>query len=119
MFYEGMHGARNASIGFARSTDGRAWTKVRGPEAGGAVLARAPSGSGRWDAEGAGTPWVVPDASGRLNLYYVGVNENPRPPREGIDELGVTHQIGLAISSGDPTRWQRFTSGDRSAPPLR
>jgi hypothetical protein len=94
------------SIGLAVSDDGLAWTRVPGSEPDGSVLAHAPSGSGRWDARAVGTPWVVPLRDGRLHLYYVGCDETPGGI---IDELGMKQQIGLAISDGDPLRWERWS----------
>jgi len=105
MLYEGVT-SEHHSIGLAVSDDGLTWTRVPGPEPDGSVLAHAPSGSGRWDARAVGTPWVVPLPDGRLHLYYVGCDETPG----GItDELGMKQQIGLAISDGDPRRWERWS----------
>ncbi len=108
MLYEGFHNVRQASIGLATSPDGLVWTKVRGPEPGGAVFAHAPYDSGRWDAEGVGTPWVVAAPGGGWRLYYVGANRSP-PGTVGIDELAITHQIGMAVSDGDLTQWRRWS----------
>lgn len=56
-----------------------------------------------------------PVIRGRQHLYFVGANDNPNPPGQGIDELGIVHQIGLAISEGDDlTRWRRW-AGDGEA----
>jgi hypothetical protein len=43
---------------------------------------------------------------GSIRLYYIGSNE--RPPGQGHAELLSVHQIGLAISDGDVTRWRRW-----------
>lgn len=105
MFYEGF-ARMHASIGLAESPDGLRWTRVPGPLAGGAILARSPPGIGRWDAGAVGTPWVMPMADGRLRMYYVGADE--REDRLEA-EAGARHQIGLAICNGsDLTHWRRW-----------
>jgi hypothetical protein len=109
MFYEATDRARHFSIGLARSDDGVNWTRVRGPEEGGAILAHAPVDSGRWDALGIGTPWVVANGHGGHHLYFVGANAPPGAPPGASGELSLVHQIGLAVSEdGDFTRWKRW-----------
>ncbi|MDH3640077.1 MAG: glycosyl hydrolase, partial [Gammaproteobacteria bacterium] len=61
-------------------------------------------GSGRWDYR-LGCPWLVVQDDGSLRLYYIGSNE---AVGSGTSELDVVHQIGLAVSAGDITEWQRF-----------
>lgn len=110
MFYEGCRSTGNRlevdrQIGVAVSKDGLAWQRVDGPLDGGSVLAQAPRGSGPWDYR-LGCPWVVPMPDGSLRLYYIGSNERPA---SGGSELDTVNQIGLAISGGDITRWERYT----------
>ena len=40
---------------------------------------------------------------GSLRMYYIGSNE---ASREGGSELASVHQIGMAVSNGDITRWE-------------
>jgi beta-xylosidase len=106
MFYEGVGKNGYRSLGLAVSDDAVRWARHSGHETDGSVFARAPSGSGRWDAFAVGTPCVVPIEDGSFRLYYIGSNET-----EGgfADELGLKHQIGLAVSDGpDLTRWERW-----------
>ena len=42
---------------------------------------------------------------GSLRMYYIGSNE---ASREGGSELASVHQIGMAVSDGDITRWTRW-----------
>ena len=43
---------------------------------------------------------------GSLRMYYIGSNE-----RDGEGgELGSVHQIGMAVSDGDITKWERWTA---------
>lgn len=106
MFYEGVQQSGDRSIGLARSDDGLSWTKVPGPEPDGSVLAHS-SEPDAWDNHGMGCPCVVALPDGGLRLYYIG-----SCPLDGRthDEMGLVHQIGLAISDGDPTRWTRWTA---------
>ncbi len=105
MFYEGF-ASMHASIGLAESPDGLQWTRVPGPLAGGAILARSPRGSGRWDAGAVGTPWVMRMADGTVRLYYVGADE--REDRLEA-EAGAAHQIGMAVCDGtELTSWRRW-----------
>lgn len=109
MFYEGCqytgHPIQvNRQIGVATSKDGIQWQRIDGPHANGAVIAQAPKGSGRWDYR-LGCPWLVVQDDGSLRLYYIGSNE---AVGSGTSELDVVHQIGLAVSAGDITEWQRF-----------
>ena len=109
MFYEGCHYIGDPlqvdrQIGVATSTDGLHWQRIDGPYANGAVIPQAPRGSGRWDYR-LGCPWVVPQDDGSLRLYYIGSNERPA---SGGTELDTVHQIGLAVSAGDITDWERF-----------
>jgi hypothetical protein len=109
MFYEATDRARHFSIGLARSDDGVNWKRVRGPEEGGSILAHSPADSGRWDAAGIGTPWVVANGHGGYHLYFVGANPPPGAPAGASGELSLVHQIGLAVSEdGDFTRWKRW-----------
>lgn len=104
MFYEGMNNAGYYGIGLALSEDGLSWHKDElGTDPGGPVFLHAPKGSGRWDAQAVGTPYVVPMPDGSYRMYYIGANEG------GHDELSVQHQIGLAISDGpNYRRWHRW-----------
>ncbi len=109
MFYEATDSARHFSVGLARSDDGVNWKRIRGPEEGGAILAHSPVDSGRWDAAGIGTPWVVANGRGGYHLYFVGANHAPGAAPGSSGELSLVHQIGLAISEGgDFTRWRRW-----------
>lgn len=60
---------------------------------------------GGWDYR-LGCPWVVPMADRSLRPHYIGSNQvvGPGPSTE----LTVVHQIGLAVSDGDITRWRRW-----------
>lgn len=107
MFYEGVSKDGHRSIGLARSDDGRTWHKETGKDRDGSVFSHAPSGSGRWDAFAVGGPCIVEMEDGCNRMYYIGSNEveggNP------LDELGLKHQIGLAVSEpSDPTIWHRW-----------
>ncbi len=42
---------------------------------------------------------------GGLRLYYIGSNERPE---SGGGELDAVHQIGLAVSNGAITEWERY-----------
>ncbi len=77
-----------------------------GPHPNGSVIPQAPAGSGRWDFR-LGCPWIVPQPDGSLRLYYIGSNERPDG---GGGELEAVHQIGLAVSDGDITRWTRYSA---------
>jgi hypothetical protein len=44
---------------------------------------------------------------GTLRLYYIGSNERSG---EGGSELSSVHQIGMAVSDGDITKWERWTT---------
>lgn len=92
-------------IGLAVSDDGLTWEHLGGPAGNKAVLPQAPKRSGRWDFS-LGCPWVVPMEDGSLRMYYIGSNE---ASREGGSELASVHQIGMAVSDGDITRWTRWT----------
>lgn len=110
MFYEGVRDigegpAVGRQLGVAVSEDGIDWQRLDGDAPGGAIVAQAPAGSGRWDFR-LGCPWMVPMDDGTLRLYYIGSNE--RPAGQGHAELISVHQIGLAISDGDITRWRRW-----------
>jgi len=94
------------SLGVAVSTDGIEWERIDGPEGNGSILAQAPAGSGRWDHR-IGCPWIVPMDDGSLRMHYIGSNE--RPMGRGADSLVAVHQIGLAVSDGDLTRWRRWS----------
>lgn len=112
MFYEGVKDigqGRNVGrqIGVAVSDDGIVWQRVDGDDTGGAIIAEVPSGSGLWDYR-LGCPWVVPQEDGSLYLYYIGSNEIPAGLP--VNELSAVHQIGLAVSDGDITRWRRWAS---------
>ncbi len=110
MFYEGVQDigegpAVGRQLGVASSEDGIHWERLDGDAPGGAIVAQAPAGSGRWDFR-LGCPWMVPMDDGTLRLYYIGSNE--RPAGRGHAELISVHQIGLAISDGDIRRWRRW-----------
>ncbi|MEZ5513658.1 MAG: hypothetical protein R3F58_07280 [Steroidobacteraceae bacterium] len=109
MFYEGVQDIGQGfvvgrQLGVAVSADGIEWQRLDGADTGGTIVAQSPSGSGRWDYR-LGCPWVVPMADGSLRLYYIGSNE--RADASG-GELQSVHQVGLAISDGDITRWRRW-----------
>ncbi len=109
MFYEGCQDVGelpqvDRQIGLAVSEDGLNWERVDGPNDNKSILAQAPKGSGRWDFR-MGCPWVVPLGDGSLRMYYIGSNE---ANRERLGELASIHQIGMAVSDGDITRWQRW-----------
>lgn len=109
MVFEAFQASNRSSIGLARSRDGAAWEKLRGPQEKGAILAAGPPGENRWDGAGLGTPWVVPAGDGRLFLYFVGATENPNPVPGQMDENAITHRFGLAVCDGeDLTRWRRI-----------
>jgi hypothetical protein len=110
MFYEGVQDIGEApavgrQLGLAVSADGIEWQRLDGDDTGGAIVAQSPIGSERWDHR-LGCPWAVPMDDGSIRLYYIGSNE--RPPGQGHAELLSVHQIGLAISDGDLTRWRRW-----------
>lgn len=110
MFYEGVGyigegEAVSRQLGVAVSDDGLEWQRVDGGDVGGSILAQSPAGSGLWDHR-LGCPWVVPMDDGSLRMYYIGSNE--RPAGQGHAELLSVHQIGLAVSDGDITRWRRW-----------
>lgn len=103
MFYEGTSNDFYFCIGVAVSDDGIHWRKDEGAQPGGPVFCHSEKGSGRWDAQAVGTPWIVPMDDGSFRMYYVGVNEG------GNDELSSRHQIGLAVSDGANFRkWHRW-----------
>lgn len=110
MFYEGCQDVGtnpevDRQIGLALSDDGIRWERVDGAEKNGSVLMQSPKGSGLWDHR-MGCPWIIPMDDGSLRMYYIGSNE-----REGADsELGSVHQIGMAVSDGDLTKWSRWES---------
>ncbi len=109
LFYEGcMDVGTNPEvdrqIGLAVSDDGLTWERVDGSHSNKSILPQAPKGSGRWDVR-LGCPWVVPLGDGSLRMYFIGANERSG---EGRNELSTVHQIGMAVSDGDITRWQRY-----------
>ena len=109
LFYEGCHYIGDPiqvdrQIGVAISKDGLDWERVDGPHPNGSIVPQAPQGSGRWDYR-LGCPWIVTADDGSLRMYYIGSNERPGG---GGSELDTVHQIGLAVSDGDITQWQRF-----------
>ncbi|MDX2143422.1 MAG: hypothetical protein SFV19_08710 [Rhodospirillaceae bacterium] len=107
MFYEGNNGQRFGAIGMAESPDGVNFTRVKGPDTDGSMLALAPIDSGRFDTHGIGTPWVVPNGKGFF-LYYVGATI-PGDTGDTHNERAHIHRIGLAINeSGDLTTWKRW-----------
>lgn len=110
MFYEGIRDigeVRNVGrqLGVAVSDDGIRWTRLDGADRDGTILAERGAAEGGWDYR-LGCPWVVPMGDGSLRLYYIGSNQvvGPGPSTE----LSVVHQIGLAVSDGDITRWRRW-----------
>ena len=109
LFYEGCQDVGTnpqvgRQIGLAVSDDGLTWERVDGPHGNKSILPQAPKGSGRWDFR-LGCPWVVPMEDGSLRMYYIGSNE---ANREGGSELASVHQIGMAVSDADITRWTRW-----------
>jgi hypothetical protein len=103
MFYEAMNHEIYFCIGLAVSDDGINWKKDdQGEQPGGPVLRHSPKGSGRFDAQAVGTPWVVSMPDGTFRMYYVGC------PEMGHDELSAMHLIGMAESEGlDFRNWHR------------
>jgi hypothetical protein len=100
----GTNSQVDRQIGLAVSDDELTWERIGGPAGKKAVLPPAPKSSGRWDFRLA-CPWVVPMEDGSLRMYYIGSNE---ASREGGSELASVHQIGMAVSDGDITRWTRW-----------
>jgi len=110
MFYEGNNGERFCGIGMAESADGVTFTRVKGPDKDGCMLALAPIDSGRFDTHGIGTPWVIDNGKGGFHLYYVGA-EIPGYDGTQHGEQQHIHRIGLAISDGaDLTKWKRWNA---------
>jgi hypothetical protein len=104
MFYEALNKQLNYNIGLAVSDDGVKWTKEIEP-----VFRHSAKGSGAWDAQAVGTPWVVPMPDGSLRLYYVGMNETGNAAG---GELAVRAMVGMALSDGpDYRRWRRYGAG--------
>jgi hypothetical protein len=100
MFFEALDKTMHYCIGVASSSDGFAWSTE--PDL---VFQHAPRGSGAWDAQAVGTPWVVPMEDGSYRMYYVGMNE----AGAGAGELGVKANIGVALSDGPNYRkWRRY-----------
>jgi hypothetical protein len=109
MVFEAFQATNRSCIGLAESADGLAWTKIRGPQEKGSILAAGPPQQNRWDGAGLGTPWIVPAGDGRLFMYFVGATENPNPQPGVMDENAITHRFGLAVCDGkDLTRWKRI-----------
>ncbi|MDG2244305.1 MAG: hypothetical protein P8L66_12535 [Rhodospirillaceae bacterium] len=111
LFYEGCQDVGtnpevDRQIGLAVSDDGITWERVDGPHKNGSIIPQSPRGSGLWDHR-LGCPWVVPMDDGTLRLYYIGSNERDS---EGGSELSSVHQIGMAVSDGDITKWERWTA---------
>jgi hypothetical protein len=109
MFYEGCGNTGrpmevDRQLGVAVSDDGLRWERIDGPHANGSILPQSPQGAGLWDNR-LGCPWAVAMDDGTLRLYYIGSNERTGA---GANELDSVHQIGLAVSSGDITRWERW-----------
>jgi hypothetical protein len=110
LFYEGCQDVGtnpevDRQIGLAVSDDGITWERVDGPHKNGSIIPQSPKGSGLWDHR-LGCPWVVPMDDDTLRLYYIGSNERDS---EGGSELSSVHQIGMAFSDGDITKWERWT----------
>lgn len=80
---------RPASIGLARSRDGRNWAKLHSP-----VLATGPRGS--WDERDAADPYVI-RAGGAYYLYYLGTDRARR------------QRLGVAMST-DGVTWHKSRS---------
>jgi predicted GH43/DUF377 family glycosyl hydrolase len=100
MFFEALDKTNHYYIGLATSPDGLAWKTEPEP-----VFQHAVRGSGAWDAQAVGTPWVVPLPDGSFRMYYVGMNETG--PTAG--ELDVQAYIGVALSDGPNFRkWRRY-----------
>jgi hypothetical protein len=107
MFYEGNDGKWFGGIGLAESNDGINFTRVKGPERGGCVLASPPRDSDRFDSHGIGTPWLLPDGKG-FRLYYVGATSAVAGDLESGESRNI-HRIGLALCpNSDLTRWTRW-----------
>ncbi len=107
MFYEGNDGKWFGGIGMAESADGLNFTRVKGPDRGGCMLASPPRDSDRFDSHGIGTPWLVPDGE-RFRLYYVGATSAVAGDLDSGESRNI-HRIGLALSDGgDLTKWTRW-----------
>ena len=109
MFYEGCKDIGEGpeverQIGVAVSNDGLTWERVDGPHPDGSVIAQSPKGSGFWDHR-LGCPWVVAMEDGSRRLYDIGSTERPS---HNSSELDTQNFIGLAVSNGDITRWERW-----------
>ncbi|HET8539621.1 MAG TPA: hypothetical protein VFL83_07090 [Anaeromyxobacter sp.] len=97
-------------VGLARSTDGVAFTRVRGDETGGAVLdVGAP---GAFDSVLAYRPFVLKDGDA-FRMWY---NGSDHPFRCPGDELATDRRIGYA-ESADGVHWtKRYDgAGDRGS----
>lgn len=105
MFYEGVRPDGVRSMGLASSPDGFAWTKQKGAEANGSVLMHAPS-EDFWDGYAVGCPCIVEMPDGGMRMYYIGSTHFG--PEGATGEMALLHQIGLAVSDGDPARWRRY-----------
>lgn len=91
MFYEAQDGARQHSIGLARSTDGVEWKRCMDSP----VLEHSPD-TDAWDGAAVARPWVVPMADGLARMYYLG------------RDVAGAQGIGMAESDGaDWTSWRR------------
>ncbi|MDX2225437.1 MAG: hypothetical protein SFV21_21975 [Rhodospirillaceae bacterium] len=108
MFYEGNDGRWFGGIGMAESADGITFTRVKGPDRGGSMLASPPRDGDRFDSHGIGTPWLVPMEDGSFRLYYVGATSRIKGDLESGESRNI-HRIGLALSDGmDLTKWRRW-----------
>ena len=93
MFYEARDAAGRRTIGQARSTNGETWKRREQPV--------FEPGSGGWDGEAVGQPWLVPLDDGEAMLYYLAEG------KEGS---------GLGVACSDGADWTKWTCIDPDGP---
>jgi uncharacterized repeat protein (TIGR01451 family) len=96
MWYEGVEHARNIfSLGYALSPDGLNWTRVAGPEDGGSIIWRGPTGS--FDDNSLGVNSVIKDGD-LFRMWYEAKSTDPINNR--IFSIG-------SLVSNDGINWVR------------
>lgn len=109
MLYEGVDSHGYRCIGLAISKDGRTWHKQKGLESNGSVFSHAERGARCWDSFAVGAPCVVENDKGEYCMYYIGSNEVESD--DPYDELGLKHQIGMAVCENQElTLWRRWNA---------